>query len=121
MLWVLGDVCAGSVESMHTALEQLSTLQVPMHLVTGNHDPVHPMYRTAQRHFGAYAAVFSSVAQVARTKVGETGVLLSHFPYLGSPDRCSRKQFDQYQLPGSWRSSRAVVDECNLAPEICRP
>lgn len=84
-LWVLGDVCSGGVESMHTALEQLATLRVPMHLVTGNHDPVSPMYRRAQKHFGHFAAVFESVQQVARTKVGEHGVLLSHFPYAGGP------------------------------------
>lgn len=64
-LWVLGDICAGGIESMRTALTQLSTLQVPRHLVTGNHDPVHPMYRNAQRHFADYTAVFASVQQVA--------------------------------------------------------
>ncbi|RFZ20382.1 UDP-2,3-diacylglucosamine hydrolase [Mycobacterium marinum] len=104
VLWVLGDVCSGGVASMESALAQLSTLHVPMHLVTGNHDPVHPMYRGAQTYFTDYATVFESVQQVARTKVGEHGVVLSHFPYHGTPDRYSRKQFDQYQLPdlGQW-------------------
>jgi calcineurin-like phosphoesterase family protein len=98
-LWVLGDVCAGGVASMEAALEQLSTLRLPLHLVAGNHDPVHPMYRGSQRHFAAYAAVFASVQQAARVKiVGET-VLLSHFPYAGTPDRLSRREFDQWQLP----------------------
>ena len=27
-------------------------------------------------------------------------MITSHFPYLGTPDRFSRTQFDQYQLPG---------------------
>lgn len=103
-LWVLGDICAGGVASMESALAQLNTLRVPMHLVTGNHDPVHPMYRGAQKHFAAYAAVFASVQQVARTKVGGAGVMLSHFPYVDVPDRLSRRNFDQYQLPnfGMW-------------------
>ncbi|WP_236732018.1 metallophosphoesterase family protein [Mycolicibacterium peregrinum] len=103
-LWVLGDVCAGGVASMESALGQLRTLRVSMHLVTGNHDPVHPMYRGAQKHFAAYAAVFASVQQVARTKVGGEGVMLSHFPYVDVPDRLSRSNFDQYQLPnlGMW-------------------
>lgn len=103
-LWVLGDICAGGVASMESALAQLSTLHVPMHLVTGNHDPVHPMYRGGQKRFADYAAVFASVQQVARTKVGGEGVLLSHFPYAGTPDRFSREQFEQYQLPnlGKW-------------------
>jgi calcineurin-like phosphoesterase family protein len=103
-LWVLGDICSGGVASMESALAQLSTLALPMHLVTGNHDPVHPMYRNAQRHFPAYTAVFRSVQQSARKKVGDTGVLLSHFPYAGTPDRFDRGEFDQYQLPdlGMW-------------------
>ncbi|MUL80711.1 MULTISPECIES: metallophosphoesterase [unclassified Mycolicibacterium] len=103
-LWVLGDICSGGVASMESALAQLSALRVPMHLVSGNHDPVSPMYRGAQKHFADYAAVFASVQQVARTKVGSTGVLLNHFPYAGTPDRFSRKNFDQYQLPdlGAW-------------------
>ncbi|WAY21548.1 metallophosphoesterase family protein [Mycolicibacterium fortuitum] len=103
-LWVLGDICAGGVASKESALAQLSTLQVPMHLVTGNHDPVHPMYRGAQKHFADYAAVFASVQQVGRTKVSGEGVMLSHFPYAEVPDRFARKSFDQYQLPnlGMW-------------------
>jgi calcineurin-like phosphoesterase family protein len=30
--------------------------------------------------------------------------MLSHFPHLRTPDRFSRKEFDQYQLPdvGKW-------------------
>lgn len=103
-LWILGDICAGGVASMESALAQLSALRVPMHLVTGNHDPVHPMYRNAQRHFAAYAEVFESLQTFARTKVGNQGVLLSHFPYAGTKDRLARKDFDQYQLPnlGMW-------------------
>ncbi|MFT4125439.1 MAG: metallophosphoesterase family protein [Gordonia sp. (in: high G+C Gram-positive bacteria)] len=103
-LWVLGDVCSGGVASMESALAQLSALRVPMHLVTGNHDPVHPMYRNAQRHFGDCAAVFSSVQQMAQTKVGGEDTMLSHFPYAGTPDPLARKHFDQYQLPdlGAW-------------------
>ncbi|MBD0021418.1 serine/threonine protein phosphatase [Gordonia pseudamarae] len=103
-LWVLGDICSGGVASMNSALEQLAPLRVPLHLVTGNHDPVNPMYRNAQRHFAAYTRVFASVQQMARTKVGEHGVVLSHFPYRSTPDRYGRDQFDQYQLPdlGMW-------------------
>lgn len=104
VLWVLGDICSGGVASMNAALEQLSRLHVPMHLVTGNHDPCHPMHRDAQRHFADFAAVFASVQQMARTRIGGETVLLSHFPYAGTPDRYSRTQFDQYQLPdlGDW-------------------
>lgn len=103
-LWVLGDICSGGVASMESALRQLSGLSVPLHLVAGNHDPVHPLHRGAQRHFAAYAEVFRSVQPYARTKVGREPVLLSHFPYAGTPDRLGRDDFAQYQLPdcGLW-------------------
>ncbi|WP_051139544.1 metallophosphoesterase [Gordonia hirsuta] len=103
-LWVLGDICSGGVASMESALAQLSGLAVPMHLVTGNHDPLHPMRRGAQRHFPAYAAVFGSIQQHARVKIGPEPVLLSHFPYAGVLDRYDRDEFAQYQLPdlGTW-------------------
>ncbi len=62
------------------------------------------MHRKAQRHFPAYAAVFATVQQMARAKVGDTGVLMSHFPYSGTPDRFSREEFEQWQLRnfGQW-------------------
>ncbi|BDD84547.1 serine/threonine protein phosphatase [Tsukamurella pulmonis] len=104
VLWVLGDICSGGVASMESALAQLGTLRVPLHLVTGNHDPVNPMRRGAQRFFAAYAEVFRSVQQHARTKIGGHGVLLCHYPYAGTPDRFERDEFAQFQLPdrGMW-------------------
>jgi len=104
VLWILGDICSGSVGSMKSALAQLATVPVRMHLITGNHDPAHPMHRNAQRRFADYAAVFASVQQVSRTKIEGEQVMLSHFPYAGTPDRLMRKSFDQYQLPdcGTW-------------------
>jgi len=103
-LWVLGDICSGGVASMESALAQLAGLEVPMHLVTGNHDPLHPMRRGAQRHYPAFAEVFASIQQHARVKIGAKGALLSHFPYAGTQDRLGRNEFAQYQLPdlGTW-------------------
>ncbi|MFT4088232.1 MAG: metallophosphoesterase [Gordonia sp. (in: high G+C Gram-positive bacteria)] len=49
VLCVLGDVCAGGRASMESALAQLTTLEVPMHLVAGNHDPVGPVQRGGPR------------------------------------------------------------------------
>lgn len=40
--------------------------------------------RGGQKRFADYSAVFASVQQVARTKVGGEGVLLSQFPYAGT-------------------------------------
>jgi calcineurin-like phosphoesterase family protein len=62
--------------------ERLSTVRVHMDVVAGNHGLVSPMFLNAERHFGDYAAVFESVQQHARTKVGGADMMLSRFPYL---------------------------------------
>ncbi|MCB0927117.1 MAG: metallophosphoesterase family protein [Mycobacterium sp.] len=103
-LWVLGDICSGGVASMESALEQLSTLRVAIHLVTGNHDPVHPMNHNHCRHADLYSAVFETVQESADVDLGGEIALLSHFPYLGTPDPHSNVDFSAWQLPdhGQW-------------------
>jgi len=103
-LWILGDICTGGTESMRSALAQLATLRVPMHLVAGNHDPIHSCNRKPERHLAEYLAVFRSVQQHAVADLGGATVQLSHFPYLGTEDRFSRDRFTEFQLPdhGDW-------------------
>lgn len=103
-LWVLGDICTGGTASMRAALAQLATLRVPLHLVAGNHDPVHSCNRKPERHLAEYRAVFRSVQEHATTDLGGVPVQLSHFPYLGTEDRFSRDRFTEFQLPerGDW-------------------
>lgn len=107
-LWVLGDICSGGLASMHSALEQLAALPVPVHLITGNHDPCHPMHRNVQRHFSAFAAVFASVQQAGRFTLGGESVLLSHLPYAGTPDRFSPRE------PGGFPTSASGC--CTVTP-----
>ncbi|GAA4402143.1 metallophosphoesterase [Tsukamurella soli] len=107
-LWVLGDICSGGIASMRHALELLGTLEIPMHLVTGNHDPVNPMNRNAHKYFGEFTAVFETVQQYARTLIGGRSVLMSHYPYQGAGDHVGDgagfERFTQYRLPdlGEW-------------------
>ena len=122
-LWVLGDICTGGVASMEAALEQLSTLRLPLHLVAGNHDPAHPMHHNAGRHRDTYVAVFETVRHEAQVEIAGTAVVLSHFPYRGTPDRFSRQNFDQWQLPdrGDWLIHGHTHDEVRRsgARSIC--
>lgn len=102
-LWVLGDICAGSPESAEHALEQLSTVRVPMHVVLGNHDPAHAMYGDVHSDVHAdmvdlYAAVFETAQAEAQVRIGDRTVSLSHFPFADTPDPFSRKDFSRWQL-----------------------
>ena len=103
-LRVLGDVSCGGADAMRKALKQLASVPVPMRLVSGNHDAVHPSLGHAEDWYAEYAAVFASVSIAGRVNIDETEVLLSHFPYAGTPDRYTRAKFDQWQLPdlGKW-------------------
>lgn len=100
-LWVLGDISSGSSDGEHHALHVLGDAvpeHVRMHLVAGNHDSCHPMYRNAykrQRYFG----LFDSVQPFARTRINGHQVLLSHFPYRGGGDHTETERFTQYRLP----------------------
>lgn len=104
-LWVLGDVCSGSNGSMRAALDLLYGLDredLVMHLVAGNHDPCHPMYRDAYKHQKHFLRVFDSVQAFARARVDGVEVLLSHFPYVG--DHRDVDRHTQYRLrdEGRW-------------------
>lgn len=91
-VWVLGDI---SVSSPTYALQLMSELPGHKHLIVGNHDKVHPMYRDAHKHVARYMAVFESVQAFARRKVLGHDVLLSHFPYVVDRDE---PRFTQYRL-----------------------
>lgn len=85
-VWVLGDISAGGQSSQANALQWISQRPGVKHLITGNHDGVHPMHRDAHKHHKRYYEVFESVQSAARRRVPiEQGVnaevLLSHFPY----------------------------------------
>jgi calcineurin-like phosphoesterase family protein len=87
------------------ALEWLAGRPGTKHLVSGNHDGVHPMHHDSHKKFGPYLEVFASVQQSARRKLAGYEVLLSHFPFLGSEDAFDTyNRFEQWRLPqmGSW-------------------
>lgn len=103
-LWVLGDVTSGSAVGEAIALDTLRYCHppdVPIHLIAGNHDSVHPMHRDSHHRQAKFLETFSSVQPFARRKVAGRTVLLSHFPYTRDRDAV---RFAQYRLrdEGEW-------------------
>lgn len=97
-VWILGDL---AVSSPWRALGIITGLPGRVHLISGNHDPVHPMHRDAHRYLRRYLDVFESVQPFARRKIAGEEVLLSHFPY--DKDR-HEARYTQYRLrdEGRW-------------------
>jgi calcineurin-like phosphoesterase family protein len=94
-LWILGDL---GVKSSKTGVNDVLSLlrrRVPghKHLIAGNHDPIHPMFRDSHSWSSVYASTFASVQPFARKRFArypmQQDVMLSHFPYTGDrgPDR----------------------------------
>lgn len=110
-VWVLGDLAASSPDA---ALEIIGSLPGRKHLISGNHDKVHPMHRDAHKHQRKYLEVFESVQPFARRKIGEHYVLLSHFPYSTDRDEPRYVQYrlrdeGMYLLHGHTHSSEVVT------------
>ncbi|ATN94057.1 phosphoesterase [Mycobacterium phage Kumao] len=105
-VWVLGDISSGSPVGQRNALEWLQRRPGHKHLVAGNHDRVHPMYRDSHRWFPRYMEAFESVQMAARRRIplpeGHVPALLSHFPY--GRDRGEIQRYPQWRLPdmGEW-------------------
>lgn len=80
-LYILGDL-VGMAKHWRYALDLIDTLPGRKRLVSGNHDPSHPMSKSHGKHTREALKVFDSVAPFDRVKIGEGSVaMLSHFPY----------------------------------------
>lgn len=101
-VWVLGDLSAGSSGAQRNALKWIEERPGEKHLVSGNHDRVHPMYLDAHKWQAHYLEVFQSVQPFARRRVGGHTALLSHLPYRG--DHTTEQRYNQYRLrdEGEW-------------------
>ncbi|URP21215.1 metallophosphoesterase [Gordonia phage Francois] len=107
-LWVLGDICGGSLTGANYALDRLADIDddVEMFLVAGNHDKCWPGHRDGHRHVDTFLDVFDGVTAFARHRVNVAGkanhVMLSHFPYVG--DHTDDDRYVEYRLrdTGRW-------------------
>lgn len=90
-LWILGDLSSGSSRSEAHALSLLDTFRgdrrVELHLVSGNHDSVHPSHRGAYKKQREFLEVFTSVQPFSRRRIENVNVWMSHFPWRGYGDR----------------------------------
>lgn len=77
-LWILGDYSM----SMHRyARRLLASLPCRKNLIPGNHDPEHPMHRSAWKRQREALDVFDAVLPFARVRLQKTNFLMSHLPY----------------------------------------
>jgi len=98
-VYVLGDI---SINGAQSALDWISARPGTKHLISGNHDPVHPAHRTAVKLLPKWNQYFDTIQPFMRRKLNGHEFLLSHFPYASygdGPDRKPETRFEQYRLP----------------------
>lgn len=133
-VWVLGDISVGGNRAETNALAWLLQRPGQKHLIAGNHDHAHPMFRDSHRWQRKYLGVFESVQPFAVRKVKGRYIKLSHFPYQGSEfgDHTDEERYPAWRLPdtGNYllhghthtaerqhgREIHVGVDAWNLAP-----
>jgi calcineurin-like phosphoesterase family protein len=82
-IWVLGDL---AMSDWKGALEMIDKLPGRKHLISGNHDQVHPMHSTSEKYQRRYMEVFESVQMASHRKLDGRRIVLSHFPYCTDRD-----------------------------------
>lgn len=95
-LWVLGDY---SMSKHSHARGLLAALPCRKVLIPGNHDPEHPMHRSAWKRQREALDVFDAVLPFARVRLQKTNFLMSHLPYLGGGDHKPEERHTEYRLP----------------------
>lgn len=100
-VYVLGDI---SINGGEHALEWMDRRPGNKILVAGNHDPVNPMFRTAEKAFPRWMQTFDMIVPFMRKRLEGQNVLLSHFPYESwgdGPERggAETSRHNQYRLP----------------------
>lgn len=80
IVYHLGDVGMGSLSRFEDSVKALNGT---IHLITGNHDECHPLFRGSQNKFRAWANLFASVQQFHQINHDGQRILMSHFPYNG--------------------------------------
>lgn len=100
-VWVLGDISVGGKANEMRALEWIARRPGTKHLVAGNHDSCHPYRSEAYKWQRIYLSAFASVQQSAVRKIERNRVLLSHFPFQGTPDgdHTPENRFEEWRLP----------------------
>lgn len=83
-LWILGDMSLGKTKDV---LELIQFVEPTIYLISGNHDPTWTYKKRHTRMIERYLeAGIASIADETTAEVQGVRVVLSHFPYKGSPD-----------------------------------
>ncbi|WKD60905.1 Calcineurin-like phosphoesterase superfamily domain protein [Corynebacterium ciconiae DSM 44920] len=126
-LYILGDVTdnADWEYGLHCLTPIRSLTGAELHLIAGNHDPVHPMHRNWKKHVDEYLRVFSTVTTADTTRAMGRRCLVSHFPYEG--DHSTPDRYTQWRLPdegapiihGHTHATQSLSHTKSGTPQIC--
>lgn len=96
-VFVLGDI---SISGKAEVLQWFADRPGSIHLIAGNHDPVHPAHRDSFKLQRKWLEVFDSIQPFLRRKLEGHYFLLSHFPYAGTgaEGHGVEDRFTQYRL-----------------------
>lgn len=100
VLWMLGDLSSGRSEAEERALTLIDdTLPgIEKHLVPGNHDSCHPLFRSAFRRQRRFLEVFDSVQAYQKMRWDGEDVYLCHFPRPGQDHVGMPSRYDDLRL-----------------------
>lgn len=101
VVYVLGDISAGTTAGEARALEILGSLPGRKRLIAGNHDSIAGIHRRVSPHVAEFREVFEDIHDFSRIRVEGRDVLLSHYPYASQGDGPGRfgSRYGQYRLP----------------------
>ena len=96
-LWILGDISGGrdEIAALYILRSVVDTCSAHLHLISGNHDSIHPMHRRSELAHFKFRGTFSSIDSMGTFRHDRDKVLLSHFPYAG--DR-GEDRYPEYRL-----------------------
>lgn len=100
-VYILGDI---SINGGDHALEWLDRRPGSKVLIAGNHDPVHPQFRTAEKNFKRWMETFDMIVPFMRRKLEGISFAMSHYPYESwgdGPERggAEASRDNQWRLP----------------------
>lgn len=89
-VWHLGDLTLKNPTAIEHLVNRLNGIK---HLVLGNHDRAHPIFKNSHNALKKYAPMFETVQLFARRRISGKEVLLSHYPYSGDHGEDRHLQF----------------------------
>lgn len=89
-LFFLGDLTLGDSGSEESALGTLHYCFPELHLITGNHDSVHPFRTNSLKGLWKWRETFQSISPLRTVKIAGQKALMCHYPYEGDHTKTDR-------------------------------